>query len=65
MDSYQQLNLPGTWDGLTYAEVTRAGENPTRRLRKTNTVNNYHKQNIREKLHSINPTNRFTKQGTV
>ena len=53
----------GNAENRTYAEVTCAGRNPTRRLSKTNNADNKYKQNIHEKLHSISPTNHFRRQG--
>ena len=35
-------------ENRTYAEVTCAGRNPTRRLCKTNNAGNNHKQNIQK-----------------
>ena len=42
----------GNTENHTYAKVTRAGRNPTRRLSKTNNADNNHKQNKHEKLPS-------------
>ena len=53
----------GNTENRTYAEVTRAGRNPTKRLSKSNNVDNKHKQNMHEKLCLISPTNRFRRQG--
>ena len=53
----------GNTESRTYAEVIRAGRNPTRRLSKTSNADNNHKQNIHEKLRSISPTNRCRRQG--
>ena len=35
----------GNTENCTYAEVTRAGRSPTRRLSKTNNAKNKHKEN--------------------
>ena len=53
----------GNTENHTYAEVIRAGRNPTRRLNKTSNADNNHKQNIYENLRSISPTNRCRRQG--
>ena len=47
----------------TYAEVTRAGRNPTTKLGKTSNADNNHKQNIHEKLLLISAANRFRRKG--
>ena len=45
----------------TCAEATRAGRNPTRRLSKTNNVDNKNKKK-HKKLCSISPTKQFRRQ---
>ena len=47
----------------TYAEILWANKAPTRRLSKASTVNHNNKLNIREKLRSISPINRYRRQG--
>ena len=55
----------GNTGNRTYGEVTRAGRNPTSNISKTNNADSNHKQNIREKLHSVSPTNWFRKHAST
>ena len=52
-------------ENRTYAEVTRAVRNLTRRLSKANNAVNKRNENIPEKLRPISPTNWFRRQGKI